>query len=88
MRAVHGGSLDLSKRGPENLPAGSTLGKLPRDLTEPLRLQYALRQRARDLGWEEADVKVVDVDLCPSGAAAADRRRGFKDLTEFALFEE
>ena len=46
---------------------------------ESLRLQYALRQRARDLGWREADVEVVDADLGLSGAAA-DHRRGFKDL--------
>jgi DNA invertase Pin-like site-specific DNA recombinase len=44
---------------------------------ESLRLQYALRQRARDLGWRE--VEVVDVDLGLSGAAA-EHRRGFKDL--------
>src|SRR5918992_5108373 len=46
---------------------------------ESLRLQYALRQRARDLGWREADVEVIDVDLGQSGAAA-EHRRGFKDL--------
>jgi DNA invertase Pin-like site-specific DNA recombinase len=46
---------------------------------ESLRLQYALCQRACDLGWEEADVEVVDADLGLSGAAA-DHRRGFKDL--------
>ena len=46
---------------------------------ESLRLQYALRQRARDLGWREADVEVVDADLGLSGASAA-HRQGFKDL--------
>ena len=46
---------------------------------ESTRLQYALRQRARDLGWREADVEVVDADLGLSGATAADRQ-GFKDL--------
>src|SRR3954467_6955719 len=46
---------------------------------ESLRLQYALRQRACDLGWREADVEVVDVDLGLSGSAA-EHRRGFKDL--------
>ena len=46
---------------------------------ESLRLQYALRQRARDLGWQEADIEVVDADLGLSGAAA-EHRRGFKDL--------
>jgi hypothetical protein len=38
---------------------------------ESLRLQYALRQRARDLGWREADIEVVDADLGLSGASAA-----------------
>jgi len=46
---------------------------------ESLRLQYALHQRARDLGWREADVEVVDADLGLSGATAVDRQ-GFKDL--------
>jgi DNA invertase Pin-like site-specific DNA recombinase len=46
---------------------------------ESLRLQYGLCQRARDLGWQETDVEVVDADLGLSGAAA-DHRRGFKDL--------
>lgn len=46
---------------------------------ESTRLQYALRQRARDLGWREADVEVVDADLGLSGATAADRQ-GFKDV--------
>ena len=27
---------------------------------ESLRLQYALRQRARELGWHEADVEVIE----------------------------
>jgi len=27
---------------------------------ESLRLQYALHQRARDLGWREADIEVVE----------------------------
>ena len=30
---------------------------------ESLRLQYALRQRAHDLGWNNADVEVIDADL-------------------------
>lgn len=46
---------------------------------ESLRLQYALCQRARELGWREADVDVIDADLGLSGAAAA-HRQGFKDL--------
>ena len=46
---------------------------------ESLRLQYALCQRARELGWHEADIDVIDADLGLSGAAAS-HRQGFKDL--------
>ena len=46
---------------------------------ESLRLQYALRQRARELGWREADIDVIDADLGISAASAA-HRSGFKEL--------
>src|SRR6266851_552607 len=46
---------------------------------ESLRLQYALCQRARELGWHEADIDVIDADLGLSGAAAT-HRRGFKEV--------
>lgn len=46
---------------------------------ESLRLQYALRQRARDLGWREADIDVIDSDLGLSAASTA-QRSGFKEL--------
>jgi DNA invertase Pin-like site-specific DNA recombinase len=46
---------------------------------ESLRLQYALRQRARELGWHEVDIDVIDADLGLSGASAA-QRSGFKEL--------
>ena len=46
---------------------------------ESLRLQYALRQRAREFGWHEADIDVIDADLGLSGASAA-QRSGFKEL--------
>jgi DNA invertase Pin-like site-specific DNA recombinase len=46
---------------------------------ESLRLQYALRQRACELGWHEATIEVIDADLGLSGAAA-EHRRGFKEL--------
>jgi DNA invertase Pin-like site-specific DNA recombinase len=46
---------------------------------ESLRLQYALRQRAQDLGWHEADIEVIDTDLGRSGATVT-QREGFKDL--------
>src|SRR5260221_13554980 len=46
---------------------------------ESLRLQYALRQRARELGWHEADIAVIESDLGLRGASAA-QRSGFKEL--------
>ncbi|MER8474255.1 recombinase family protein [Mesorhizobium sp. M1328] len=46
---------------------------------ESLRLQYALRQRARELGWHDADIDVIDADLGLSAASAA-KRSGFKEL--------
>lgn len=46
---------------------------------ESLRLQYALRQRARELGWHEAAIDVIDADLGLSAASAA-LRSGFKEL--------
>jgi len=46
---------------------------------ESLRLQYALQHRARELGWHEADIDVIDADLGISGASAA-LRSGFKEL--------
>jgi len=46
---------------------------------ESLRLQYALRQRAQELGWHDTDIDVIDADLGMSGASAA-QRSGFKEL--------
>lgn len=46
---------------------------------ESLKMQYALQQRARELGWHEADIDVIDTDLGISGASAA-LRGGFKEL--------
>jgi DNA invertase Pin-like site-specific DNA recombinase len=46
---------------------------------ESLRLQYAPSERARQLGWHDADIEVVDADLGLSGASTAGRQ-GFKDL--------
>jgi DNA invertase Pin-like site-specific DNA recombinase/predicted DNA-binding transcriptional regulator AlpA len=46
---------------------------------ESRRLQYALKQRALDLGWHEEDIIVIDADLAVSGSSAQDRV-GFKDL--------
>ena len=46
---------------------------------ESLRLQYALHQRALDLGWSAERVELIDSDLGTS-AASAEHRTGFKEL--------
>lgn len=46
---------------------------------ESLRLQYALQQRALDLGWPPEAVEVIDADLGLTGATA-EHREGFKEL--------
>jgi DNA invertase Pin-like site-specific DNA recombinase len=46
---------------------------------ESLRLQYALQQRARELGWTADNIEVIDADLGLT-AAAAGHRAGFKEL--------
>src|SRR5215469_6432294 len=46
---------------------------------ESQRLQYAMRQRAIELGWRESDVQVVDADLGRT-AATIDGRSGFQSL--------
>jgi len=47
--------------------------------TESTERQYALRQRAIQLGWMQEQVVVIDSDLGQSGASAADRE-GFQHL--------
>src|SRR5215472_18647986 len=47
--------------------------------TESTSRQYALRERARTLGWAEDRIVVIDQDLGHSGASAADRQ-GFQRL--------
>ena len=46
---------------------------------ESLRLQYALQQRALDLGWHPDQIEINDTDLGMT-AATAEHRAGFKDL--------
>jgi DNA invertase Pin-like site-specific DNA recombinase len=46
---------------------------------ESLRLQYALHQRALDLGWQTEDIEIIDADLGMTGAAA-ELRQGFKEV--------
>ena len=45
---------------------------------ESLRMQYALHQRAVELGWPEMAIEIIDRDLGPT-AASADHREGFKE---------
>src|SRR5436189_2654446 len=52
---------------------------------ESTKRQYALRQHAVALGWQEDQIVVIDSDLGQSGASAADRE-GFQRLvTEVSL---
>jgi len=46
---------------------------------ESTRLQYALRQRAVELGWNERDIEIIDTDLGLTARSAANRQ-GFTDL--------
>src|SRR3954463_16735193 len=56
----------------------STLVQVERN-TESAQRQYALRDRAIDLGWPASSVVVVDEDTGRSGAST-DGRLGFKEL--------
>jgi DNA invertase Pin-like site-specific DNA recombinase len=56
----------------------STLVQTVRN-TESLLRQYDLAGRARELGWAEHQIVVVDDDLGRSGASAQGRK-GFSDL--------
>jgi DNA invertase Pin-like site-specific DNA recombinase len=54
---------------------------------ESQRLQYALRQRAVELGWHDRDIQVIDADLGVTGTLA-ECRKGFQKLVaEVALGE-
>lgn len=46
---------------------------------ESLRLQYALRLKALELGWQTEDIEIVDADLGQTGAVAQNRA-GFKEV--------
>jgi hypothetical protein len=58
---------------PVNSPPGDHQSREPE---APIR---SIAARARELGWRETDIDVIDADLGQSGAAAA-HRKGFKDL--------
>ena len=53
-------------------------GKQVRQNQESQRLQYALVERARDLGWKQ--VEVVDSDLGASASVGAAQRGGFEGI--------
>ena len=46
---------------------------------ESLHLQYALKQRALDLGWMADDIEIIDTDLGLTGRSVQ-YRTGFKEL--------
>jgi DNA invertase Pin-like site-specific DNA recombinase len=46
---------------------------------ESLRLQYALRLKALELGWQTEDIEIIDTDLGQT-AAVAQNREGFKEV--------
>ena len=46
---------------------------------ESLQLQYALEQRALDLGWRSDDIDIIDTDLGLTGTSA-EHREGFKEI--------
>jgi DNA invertase Pin-like site-specific DNA recombinase len=46
---------------------------------ESLRLQYALRLKALELGWQTNDIEIIDSDLGQT-AAVAQNREGFKEV--------
>jgi DNA invertase Pin-like site-specific DNA recombinase len=56
----------------------STLAQVERNLESQAR-QYALRERAIELGWSPESVAVVDEDTGRSGASSAGRL-GFREL--------
>jgi DNA invertase Pin-like site-specific DNA recombinase len=56
----------------------STLHQVERNVESAAR-QYALRERAVELGWPSASVAIVDGDSGRSGATS-DGRLGFKEL--------
>jgi DNA invertase Pin-like site-specific DNA recombinase len=46
---------------------------------ESLRLQYALRLKALELGWQADDIQIIDTDLGQT-AAISKNREGFKEV--------
>ena len=74
-----------SKISPEHLERSayvyirqSSLHQVEENL-ESQDLQYQLVQRARNLGWAEQNIQIIDDDLGKSGITAANRN-GFQNL--------
>src|SRR5947207_15845049 len=53
---------------------------------ESLRLQYALHERARQLGWPDEAIDIIDDELELTAASAA-HREGFKTLIAHVTLE-
>ncbi|MEQ1830672.1 MAG: recombinase family protein [Pirellula sp.] len=64
----------------------STAGQVANN-QESLRLQYALKHRAIELGWPEPRIDIVDCDLGQSGATV-EGRLGFQQLIEEVALEQ
>src|SRR5438128_2728319 len=54
---------------------------------ESLRLQYALQQRALELGWRPEDIEIIDADLGLT-ATSASHRVGFQELVAKVTLEQ
>ena len=54
---------------------------------ESLQLQYALEQRALNLGWQPEDIEIIDADLGLTGASAQ-HREGFKEVISRVTLEQ
>jgi DNA invertase Pin-like site-specific DNA recombinase len=54
---------------------------------ESLRLQYALHERAHQLGWPDAAIDIIDDDLGLTAASAA-HREGFNTLVAQVTLEQ
>src|SRR5216117_3475560 len=54
---------------------------------ESLRLQYALGERARQLGWPNEAIDIIDDDLGLTAASAA-HRTGFNTLVAHVTLEQ
>ena len=54
---------------------------------ESLKLQYALHQRAIDLGWSNENIEIIDSDLGTT-ATTTEHRTGFKELIAQVTFPQ